>query len=75
MKKKAVSQSLINSVKKLDKINNIDFNFDGNLRKIIENPEKWAEEQAERAIAENTEKYLDAKELGEKFWDEVKNIS
>ena len=65
---------MINSVKKLDKINNIDFNFDGNLRKIIENPEQWAEEQAERAIAENTEKYLDAKELGEKFWNEVKNI-
>ena len=75
MKKKAVSQSLINSVKKLDKINNIDFHFDGNLRKIIENPEQWAEEQAERAISENTEKYLDAKELGEKFWNEVKNIS
>ena len=66
---------MINSVKKLDKINNIDFNFDGNLRKIIENPEQWAEEQAERVISENTEKYLDAKELGEKFWDEVKDIS
>ena len=59
----------------MDKINNVEFELDGHLRRVIENPEQWAEEQAERAILENTERYLDAKELGENFWDEIRNIS
>ena len=73
MKKKELSQSLKNSVKKLDKINNVEFNIKGNIEDAIANPIKWAEQQAERAIEENISKYLDAKTLGKEFWSEVKD--
>tara|TARA_R100000234_G_scaffold65182_1_gene39702 strand:- start:1090 stop:1317 length:228 start_codon:yes stop_codon:yes gene_type:complete len=75
MSKKTASQSLRNSVKELDKINNVEFEFEGTLQEIIENPIEWAELQAERVIADNIENYLKSKELGEKFWDEIKSIS
>jgi|TARA_R100001082_G_scaffold101626_1_gene71276 hypothetical protein len=75
MSKKTASQSLRNSVKELDKINNVEFEFEGTLQEIIENPIEWAELQAERVIADNIENYLKSKELGEKFWDEIRNIS
>mgnify|MGYP003133619261 CR=1 FL=1 len=39
----------------------------------MKNPIKWAEEQAERGILENINKYLEAKKLGEEFWDGIKN--
>lgn len=73
MSKKALSQSLKKSVRKLDKINNVEFKFTGSLKNVMENPIKWAEQQAERAILENINKYLEAKKLGEEFWSEVKN--
>ena len=57
----------------LDKINNIEFNLEGNIKDAIANPIKWAEEQANQAIEDNISKYLDAKTLGKEFWDEVKN--
>ena len=75
MSKKTASQSLRNSVKELDKINNVEFQFEGTLQEIIENPIEWAELQAERVIADNIENYLKSKELGEKFWDEIRSIS
>ena len=75
MSKKTASQSLRNSVKELYKINNVEFEFEGTLQEIIENPIEWAELQAERVIADNIENYLKSKELGEKFWDEIRNIS
>jgi hypothetical protein len=75
MSKKTASQSLRNSVKELDKINNVEFEFEGTLQEIIENPIEWAELQAERVIADNIENYLKSKELGEKFWDEIRSIS
>jgi hypothetical protein len=75
MSKKTASQSLRNSVEELDKINNVEFEFEGTLQEIIENPIEWAELQAERVIADNIENYLKSKELGEKFWDEIRNIS
>tara|TARA_R100000781_G_C4072940_1_gene125097 strand:+ start:495 stop:722 length:228 start_codon:yes stop_codon:yes gene_type:complete len=75
MSKKTASQSLRNSVKELDKINNVEFEFEGTLQEIIENPIEWAELQAERVIADNIDNYLKSKELGEKFWDEIRNIS
>ena len=75
MNKKTVSQSLRNSVKKLDKLNNVEFEFEGTLQEVIEDPILWAEEQAERVIADNVDKYLESKALGRKFWDEIKSIS
>ena len=39
----------------------------------MKNPIKWAEEQVQRGIFENLNKYLEAKELGEEFWGEVKD--
>tara|TARA_R100000773_G_scaffold28715_3_gene24686 strand:- start:1885 stop:2010 length:126 start_codon:yes stop_codon:yes gene_type:complete len=39
----------------------------------MDDPIKWANAQVERAVYENLNKYLDAKALGESFWDEVKN--
>ena len=75
MSKKTASHSLRNSVKELDKINNLEFEFEGTLQEIIENPIEWAELQAERVIADNIDNYLESKELGEKFWDEIRSIS
>ena len=73
MSKETNSQFLLNSVRKLDKINDIEFNLDGELKEIIKNPVKWAEKQADRALLENVDKYLEAKQLGENFWDEIKD--
>jgi len=73
MSKETNSQFLLNSVRELDKINDIEFNLDGELKEIIKNPVKWAEEQADRALLENVDKYLEAKQLGEKFWNGIKN--
>jgi hypothetical protein len=39
----------------------------------MKNPIKWAEEQVKIGFFENLNKYLEAKELGEEFWDEVKD--
>jgi hypothetical protein len=75
MSKKTLSQSLITSVRELDKINNIEVELKGNLQKILKDPVAWAEEQSEKAIMENTDKYLQAKKLGKDFWNEVKRIS
>jgi hypothetical protein len=71
MKKKALTQSLRNSVRKLDKINNLEIKFTGTLEDVMKNPIKWAEEQVQRGVFENLNKYLEAKELGEEFWGEV----
>ena len=74
MRKKAMNQFLKDSVNKLDDINNFEFEFIGSIKEIIEDPIKWAESQSERAILESKDRYLDAKELGEEFWGEIKNI-
>ena len=73
MKKKTHSQSLLNSVKELDRINNVDFQFEGDLEEIIKNPVKWAETQVDHVINDNIDKYLESKALGERFWDEVRD--
>lgn len=75
MTKKTVSQSLLESVRKLDKINDIEVNLEGDLEEIIDDPELWAERQAERILFDNVENYLEAKELGEEFWDEIRDRS
>lgn len=64
---------MLNSVRKLDKINNIDIQLDGNIKEIIDNPIKWAEKQVEKFIVENQERYFEAKVLGEGFWDDIRS--
>lgn len=66
---------MIDSVSKLDKINNVEFEIDGKLKNIIKDPIKWGEKQVERAISENIDRYLESKKLGKEFWSEIKNIS
>tara|TARA_R100000329_G_scaffold69840_1_gene61073 strand:- start:735 stop:947 length:213 start_codon:yes stop_codon:yes gene_type:complete len=70
-----MTQYLINFVSKLDKINDIDFQLDGSLKNIIEDPIKWGEDQVQRAISENLDNYIESKELGKEFWDGIKNKS
>lgn len=73
MKKKALTQSLRNSVTKLDKINNLEINFTGTLEDVMKNPIEWAEQQVQRGVFENLNKYLEAKKLGEEFWGGIKD--
>lgn len=73
MSKQTNNQFLIDSVQKLDKINDIDFELSGNMQKILEDPTKWAESQAELVIARFLKNYLEAKELGKEFWGEIRN--
>ena len=75
MSKKAQTQSLTNSVRKLDKINDIEFDFDGNIKEILADPMKWGEKQVQRAISESLNKYSEAKKLGETYWNEVRDTS
>jgi len=69
------SQSLLNSVRKLDKINDIEINLEGSIKEIIENPVAWGERQVERIILQYQDKYFEAKKLGEDFWNEVRDKS
>ena len=69
------SQSLLNSVRKLDKINNVEVDLDGNIEDIIDDPVAWGEKQVEKIILQYQDKYFEAKQLGEEFWDEVRDKS
>jgi|ETNmetMinimDraft_12_1059888.scaffolds.fasta_scaffold300132_1 hypothetical protein len=69
------SQSLLNSVRKLDKINDIEVILEGNIKEIIENPVAWGERQVEKIILQYQDKYFEAKKLGEDFWNEVRDKS
>ena len=39
----------------------------------MKNPTGWAEQQVQRGVFENLNKYLKAKELGEEFWGGIKD--
>jgi len=67
------SQSLLNSVRKLDKINDIDIELKGAIEEIIEDPVKWAEAQIEQFVIKHQKEYLEAKQLGKDTWDEIRN--
>ena len=69
------SQFLLNSVRKLDKINNVEVDLDGNIEDIIDDPVAWGEKQVEKIILQYQDKYFEAKQLGEEFWDEVRDKS
>ncbi len=66
---------MLNSVRKLDKINNVEVELDGSIEEIIKNPIEWGEKQAEQFILASQDKYLEAKQLGEEFWDEIRDKS
>ena len=69
------SLSLIEYAKKLKELNKFDINFEGNIQNIIENPREWAELFAEKVVVENIPRYMNAKELGKEFADEITNKS
>jgi hypothetical protein len=73
MSKHKNSQFLLNSVRKLDKINNVEVNLTGDIEDIINDPVAWGEQQSEKFILQYKDNYLEAKTLGKEFWDEVKN--
>ena len=66
---------MLNSVRKLDKINNVEVDLDGNIEDIIDDPVAWGEKQVEKIILQYQDKYFEAKQLGEEFWDEVRDKS
>ena len=68
-----VNQSLLNSVRKLDKINDIDIELQGTIEEIIADPVKWAESQIEKFVLEHQKEYLEAKKLGGEMWDEIRD--
>ena len=49
----------------------LDIVLTGDINKIIENPQEWAEQFAEDAIMKEVPRYLKAKTLGENFAREI----
>ena len=58
-------------MKQLKELHQFDITLTGDIEKIVENPQEWAEEQAESAIMKEVPRYLKAKNLGEKFAREI----
>lgn len=46
---------------------NINIDLDGDIADIIQDPKTWAESIAEAMIAQNAEKLIQARKLGEEF--------
>mgnify|MGYP001427772513 CR=1 FL=1 len=72
MSKETNKASLISFAKELDKLNDVDITLKGNIEEILNDPMAWGEQQSLKAIGENLEKLVEARELGEKF---VKGLS
>lgn len=66
---------MLNSVRKLDTINDIEFELEGNIEEIIKDPVAWGERQVEKLILQYQDEYFEAKKLGEEFWSAVRNKS
>ena len=64
---------MIEYANKLKSLNKFDIEFEGNIQSIIESPREWAELFAEKVVVENIPRYMNAKELGREFADEIKN--
>ena len=64
---------MIEYAKKLKELNKFDIEFEGNVASIIENPRQWAELFAEKVVVENIPRYMNAKEMGKEFADEIKD--
>ena len=58
-------------MKQLKDLHQFDIALEGDIKEIIENPQEWAEEQAESAIMKEVPRYLRAKTLGENFAREI----
>ena len=67
MSRETNRDSLISFAKELDRLNDVDITLKGNIEEIMKDPEAWAEQQALKAVGENLEKLVEARELGEKF--------
>ena len=62
------SQSLKEYVSKIKNLkDNINIDLDGDIADIIQDPKTWAESIAEAMIAQNAEKLIQARKLGEEF--------
>ena len=72
MSRETNRDSLISFAKELDKLNDVDITLKGNIEEILNDPMAWGEQQSLKAIGENLEKLVEARELGEKF---VKDLS
>ena len=72
MSRETNRDSLISFAKELDRLNDVNITLTGNIEEIMKDPEAWAEEQALKAVGENLEKLVEARELGEKFVKDLK---
>lgn len=66
---------MLNSVRKLDKINDIEVELDGSIEEILDDPIAWGERQVEKFVLQYQDRYFEAKQLGEEFWDGIRDKS
>ena len=57
--------------KQLRELHQFNLELTGDIVKILENPQEWAEKSAEDAIMKEVPRYLKAKTLGENFAREI----
>ena len=72
MSRETNRDSLISFAKELDRLNDVNITLTGNIEEIMKDPEAWAEEQALKAVGQNLERFVEARELGEKFVKDLK---
>ena len=72
MSRETNRDSLINFAKELDRLNDVDITLKGNIEEILNDPRAWVEEQVLKAVGQNLEKLVEARELGEKFVKDLK---
>ena len=60
----------VNKIKDLK--DNINIDLKGDIADIIKDPRTWAESVAEVMIAQNAEKFIQARKLGEEFANIIK---
>ena len=66
------SLSLKRHVKRLKELHqSLDIVLTGDIKKIIQNPQEWAEQFAEDALMKEVPRYLKAKTLGVNFAREI----
>ena len=57
--------------KQLKELHNFNITLKGDINRILENPQEWAEKTAEDAIMAEIPRYQEAKRLGERFAREI----
>ena len=72
MSRETNRDSLINFATELDRLHDVNITLMGNIEEIMKDPEAWAEEQALKAVGQNLERFVEARELGEKFVKEIR---